>query len=71
MTVNEQYLDISGRQVRVRVHGEGPPLLLINGLGANVAMWGPLLPHLEDFQVITFDAPGVGRRRPICRTAST
>ncbi|KXF54909.1 MULTISPECIES: alpha/beta fold hydrolase [Rhodococcus] len=61
MTVNEQYLDISGRQVRVRVHGEGPPLLLINGLGANVAMWGPLLPHLEDFQVITFDAPGVGR----------
>ncbi len=54
-------LDISGRSVRARIHGEGPPVLLINGLGANVSMWASLLEQLEGFQVITFDAPGAGR----------
>lgn len=57
----ERFIDISGRRVRVRVHGEGPPVLLINGLGANVTMWAPLLEQLDGFQVITFDAPGTGR----------
>ena len=33
----ERIVDICGRPVRVRVHGEGHPVLLINGLGANVA----------------------------------
>jgi len=57
----ERFLDVSGRRFRVRVHGEGQPVLLINGLGSNVAMWDPLLKRLEGFQVITFDAPGVGQ----------
>ena len=56
----ERFVDISGRRVRVRVRGKGEPLLLINGLGANVAMWAPLLEHLDDRQVISFDAPGTG-----------
>ena len=60
-SVVEHLIDISGRRVRVRVHGEGQPVLLINGLGANVTMWAPLLERLEGFQVITFDAPGTGR----------
>jgi pimeloyl-ACP methyl ester carboxylesterase len=45
----------------VQVRGEGRPLLLINGLGANVAMWTPLMKQLDKFQVICFDAPGTGR----------
>lgn len=57
----ERFVDISGRAVRVRVYGSGQPVLLINGLGANVAMWGPLVERLHDFQVITFDAPGTGK----------
>ena len=65
---SERYTDIGGRRVRVRVQGEGPPILLINGLGGNVATWSPLLAELKGFEVITFDAPGVGRsqspRRP-------
>ena len=59
--LDERFVDIAGRSVRVRVQGEGPPVLLINGLGAHVSMWGPLLERLEGFQVITFDAPGTGR----------
>lgn len=58
---DERFVDISGRSVRVRVHGSGPPVLLINGLGANVSMWAPLLERLRDFRVITFDAPGTGK----------
>lgn len=59
--VEDQILSIFGRRVRVRVHGEGAPLLLINGLGSNIGMWQPLLDDLGAFQVITFDAPGTGR----------
>ena len=57
----ERFVDVCGRSVRVRVHGAGPPVLLINGLGANVSMWAPLLERLRDFRVITFDAPGTGK----------
>jgi pimeloyl-ACP methyl ester carboxylesterase len=60
-TLVERFVEVSGRSVRVRVHGEGSPVLLINGLGANVAMWTPLLEQLGKFQVISFDAPGTGK----------
>lgn len=56
----DQVLHISGRPVRVRVQGEGSPVLLINGLGANLSMWDPLVEELAGFQVITFDSPGTG-----------
>ena len=35
-------------------------MLLINGLGANVATWTPLVEQLDGFQLISFDAPGTG-----------
>jgi poly(3-hydroxyoctanoate) depolymerase len=57
----EQFIDVDGRKVRIRVTGEGPPVLLINGLGANVATWTSLVSQLQGFEVISFDAPGVGR----------
>lgn len=55
--------DIRCSGVRLRVHrsGDGAPLLLINGLGASLEMWGPLLAHLPQRDVIAFDLPGAGR----------
>lgn len=47
--------------VYVREVGEGPPLLLINGLGAHTAMWEPLEHVLEGFRMIEFDLPGAGK----------
>ena len=32
----------AGLRLRVGRHGEGPPLLLITGIGANLDMWAPL-----------------------------
>jgi poly(3-hydroxyoctanoate) depolymerase len=46
----------------VRERGDGHPLLLINGLGANVEMWGPCEERLSAAsRTIVFDAPGTGR----------
>lgn len=47
--------------LRVSQVGTGPPLLLINGIGASTAMWGPLVnPLAANHRLIMFDAPGVG-----------
>ncbi|SRR5579884_3202659 len=48
--------------VRVARIGQGEPLLLINGLGANLEMWQPLVRELAaDRELIAFDLPGTGR----------
>lgn len=52
---------LGNRHVRVRVCevGDGPPLLLLNGLGAPLELWDPLLQALPR-PSIAFDAPGSG-----------
>lgn len=48
--------------LRVARIGHGEPLLLINGLGANLEMWQPLVRKLgEERELIAFDLPGAGR----------
>jgi poly(3-hydroxyoctanoate) depolymerase len=48
--------------IRVARTGEGEPLLLINGLGANLEMWQPLVRELSPArELIAFDLPGTGR----------
>ena len=42
-----------GREVR-------PPLLLFNGIGANIELVEPFLDALNGPEVIIFDVPGVG-----------
>lgn len=49
-------------RLRVARIGEGEPLLLINGLGANLEMWQPLVRELAgEHEIIAFDLPGTGR----------
>jgi len=51
------------------IHGEGEPLVLINGLGLDISSWMPQVPSLsQKFRVVLFDNRGVGRTdapRPI------
>ena len=48
---------VEGIRLHVEAFGDGPPLLLINGIGAHAGMWkAPPGPRL-----IAFDAPGTGR----------
>ena len=37
--IDERYMEIGELRLRISVEGEGPPLLLINGLGANIELW--------------------------------
>jgi poly(3-hydroxyalkanoate) depolymerase len=63
------FVHVDGLELRVAVEGEGPPLLLINGIGANIEMWAPFVAQLTGRQVILFDAPGTGQssrtRQPV------
>ena len=55
--------DIHGQKLRVGVrHGDKarPPLLLFNGIGANIELIEPFFDALDDIEAIVFDVPGVG-----------
>lgn len=63
MTMNwtPYMLPVGGSKLRVAHRGEGqPPLLLINGIGAHLDMWGPLEARLNGRELIAFDLPGCG-----------
>ncbi|QBR02307.1 poly(3-hydroxyalkanoate) depolymerase [Paraburkholderia pallida] len=58
-----QTLDLDGQLLRVGVRrgrDDGVPLLLFNGIGANLELVEPFVAALEDVTVIVFDVPGVG-----------
>jgi pimeloyl-ACP methyl ester carboxylesterase len=61
MSIDERSVTVDGVRLHVREVGDGPPVLMINGIGAHTAMWGPLEHVLHDFHLIEFDAPGTGR----------
>ena len=54
-------VDVEGIRLHVEESGDGPPLLLINGIGAHAGMWKPLREALPGPRLIAFDAPGTGR----------
>lgn len=49
-----------GLRLRVGRYGEGPPLLLITGIGAHLDMWAPFAHHAPGHELIAFDPPGAG-----------
>ncbi|MGB8422672.1 poly(3-hydroxyalkanoate) depolymerase [Paraburkholderia sp.] len=58
-----QMIDLDGQLLRVAVRPGGdasPPLLLFNGIGANLELVEPFVAALDDVTVIIFDVPGVG-----------
>jgi pimeloyl-ACP methyl ester carboxylesterase len=58
---HERTARLDGLRIHVSDVGDGPPVLLMNGLGAHTDMWGPLEQALQGFRLISFDAPGAGR----------
>jgi pimeloyl-ACP methyl ester carboxylesterase len=51
----------NGITIHYQMQGQGPPLVLIAGLGYSHWMWHRMAPLLaEEYQVITFDNRGVG-----------
>ncbi len=58
---------VAGSELHYERRGHGPPLLLIQGMGANGTHWGePFLSALErDFELVLYDHRGIGRSAPL------
>jgi poly(3-hydroxyoctanoate) depolymerase len=57
---NATFVHAAGLRLRVARQGEGRPLLLITGIGANLDMWAPLSRLMPDRELVAFDPPGAG-----------
>jgi len=56
-------IDVGAQRLRIAIrpgNGEGPPLLLCNGIGASIELVEPFIAALDGVETIAFDAPGVG-----------
>lgn len=61
-TMCERVVSTHGIEMFVRERGDGVPLLLVNGLGGDVDMWGLTEERLAGVaRTIVFDWPGIGR----------
>lgn len=47
-------------QAHVLVSGEGPPVVLLNGIGVPAAMLAPLMAHIDGFTLYAIDLPAYG-----------
>jgi pimeloyl-ACP methyl ester carboxylesterase len=58
---------VDATQLHYERRGEGPALLLVQGMGANLLHWGePFLAALErDFELVLYDHRGIGRSGPL------
>jgi pimeloyl-ACP methyl ester carboxylesterase len=56
------FVEVEAHRVHYEEHGDGDPVLMINGLGADLGAWRLQTDHLKHFfRVIVFDNPGVGQ----------
>jgi magnesium chelatase accessory protein len=63
--LESRFADVSGVRTRYFVGGEGPPVILLHGLGGAAANWTELAPLLaERRRVLVPDLPGHGRSAP-------
>ncbi len=61
MVVKEQKIEVEGLPTRYLTAGEGPPLLLLHGVGDNAFDWQWVMPALaHTYQVYALDLPGSG-----------
>ncbi|MGE0499553.1 MAG: alpha/beta fold hydrolase [Rhizobiaceae bacterium] len=54
-------VEVLGNRLRYVATGEGPPILFIHGLGAQLHQFtGPLFPRMNGFRLVAVDRPGAG-----------
>jgi pimeloyl-ACP methyl ester carboxylesterase len=63
---DERTATVRGVRLRYFVGGEGPPLVLVHGLGGAASNWVELAPELvRRYRVLVPDLPGHGRSSPL------
>jgi len=62
LPVSERRLDLAGVSTSLLEGGDGPPVILLHGLGMFAEMWGGVIPHLvASHRIVAPDLPGQGR----------
>lgn len=63
LPVTERRLDLAGVSTSLLEGGDGPPVVLLHGVGMFAEMWGGVIPHLvaSHHRVVAPDLPGQGR----------
>ena len=58
----ERYTEIEGHRICYVDEGEGPPLLLIHGLGGSILNWQATIDYFKNhYRVVALDLPGCGK----------
>lgn len=63
LAIQTGLFDIDGQQLHVGIRdgsSDRPPLLMFNGIGANLELAFPFIEALDDTTAVIFDVPGVG-----------
>ena len=70
--LEERFAEIKGVRMRYFVGGEGPPLILVHGLGGAAANWTELVPLLvRRHRLLVPDLPGHGSSTALPAVART
>jgi poly(3-hydroxyalkanoate) depolymerase len=64
ITIGAQRLRVGIRPLAPGRVAVAPPLLLFNGIGANMELAGPLMGQLGEIETLIFDVPGAGKSPP-------
>src|SRR5262249_57556302 len=55
-----RFVEVEGLRLRVSIRGSGPPLLLLNGIGASLELLEQFRQAIRGHETIALDLPGVG-----------
>jgi pimeloyl-ACP methyl ester carboxylesterase len=70
-SLQEAWAEADGRRVRYLVGGDGPPLVLVHGLGGSASNWVELAPELARHRrVLVPELPGHGGSDPLPRDST-
>jgi poly(3-hydroxyalkanoate) depolymerase len=64
LMIGRQWLRVGIRPLPPGAVPAGPPLLLFNGIGANMELAAPLMAELNGVETLIFDLPGAGKSPP-------
>ena len=65
LPVSERRLDVDGVDTAVLEGGDGPPLVLLHGVGSFAAEWAQVIPQLaRRNRIVAPDLPGIGESAP-------
>ena len=62
LAAEERWIEtpITGGKAHVLVAGDGPPVVLLNGIGVPAAMWAPLMARIGGVTQYAIDLPAFG-----------